>query len=729
VMQVDGDIFRLTVEAAPNGIVLANRQGKIVLVNAQTESLFGYPREEIVGQPIEILVPEAPRDHHGKLSETFPARPQARAMEAGRDLVGRRKGGTQFPVKIALNPVKTRGRTWILASIMDLTELKRGQEALRDSEDKFRSFFREARVGMAIVSLEGRFLAANAALCDFLGCSEQELLGKDFQAVTYPEDLARSIEKFNWALAGRGNFPRLEKRYVRRDGQVRWGEVSASVVRNANGEPQNFVTHILDITDRKRAEEAQRRLAAIVESSDDAILARDLDGIITDWNHAAEHLFGYTADEVIGKSVSVLLPPDRAHELVEIIGTLVHGDTVRHFETERQRKDGTRFAVSLTVSPVFDSEGRIVGVSAIARDISERKRQEEALHQKDRELSEAQRIAGIGSWTWSVRNDLVTWSEELYRIAGRDPMVSPPSCKEHSSLFAAGSWERLRRSVDEALRDGASFELDVEIIRPDGTTRWITTRGEAVGDTTGLIVGLRGTAQDITERKLADEAIARLGGRLIEAQEEERSRIARELHDDVGQRLAVLSWTLRGLHKELPPDAPACLSEQLDSTLSQASEISNEVRVLSHRLHSSHLDLMGLAVAMEDFCQEFAKRQNVEIDFTHGDLPKNIPPDVSLCLFRILQEGLHNAVKYSGVQRFEAGLQPVPGGVQLVIRDSGAGFDVQAAMKEQGLGLVSMRERVSLVRGTLTIESKPTKGTVINVRVPLASTATAATGV
>jgi len=669
----------------------------------------GYLREELVGEPIEILVPEALRDRYGNLREDFFTRPQTRAMGAGYDSIRPRQRG---------HPISRRN--WN-------TELKRGQEALRDSEEKFRSLFRDASVGMAIVSLEGRFLAVNGALCDFLGYSEQELLGKDFQAVTYPEDLARSIEKLNWALAGRGNFPRLEKRYLRRDGQVRWGEVSVSLVRSANGEPQNFVTYVLDITERKRAEEAQRRLAVIVTSSDDAIIGTDINGIITDWNKAAEQLYGYTAGEAIGKPVSLLVPPERSNDFPRNMGSVKRGETVKNYETLRLRKDGTCFHVSLTISPFRDSEGRIAGASAIARDISERKQQEEALHEKDRELSEAQRIAGIGSWTWSVRNDVVTWSEELYRIAGRDPMLSPPNYKEHSTLFAAGSWERLSSSVDEARRDGTPFELDLEMIRPDGSTRWITTRGEAVGDSTGLIVGLRGTAQDITGRKLADEAIARLGGRLIEAQEEERSRIARELHDDVGQRLAVLSWTLRGLHKDLPPDAPACLSEQLESTLSQASKISNAVRVLSHRLHSSHLDLMGLAVAMEDFCHELAEQQNVQIDFTHGDFPKNIPQDVSLCLFRILQEGLHNAVKYSGVQRFEARLEPMPDGVQLIIRDSGVGFDVRAAMKKQGLGLVSMRERVSLVKGTLTIESKPTKGTVINVRVPLASEAKVAT--
>jgi PAS domain S-box-containing protein len=237
--------------------------------------------------------------------------------------------------------------------------------------------------------------------------------------------------------------------------------------------------------------EARLRLAAIVQSSDDAIIGKDLHGIITDWNNGAKRLYGYSAREVIGKPVSILMPPERTDDFVEIMTKIRDGEFIRHFETRRQKKDGTSIEVSLAVSPIFDAHRRIVGISTIARDISERKRAEEQLHQKETELSEAQRLAGLGSWYLDVQSGKVIWSEELCRIAGLDPTSPAPSYKETPRVLTAESWERLDRAVEEALRNGTSYERDLEMVRPDGTTKWVRARGEPVNDATGRIVRLR----------------------------------------------------------------------------------------------------------------------------------------------------------------------------------------------------------------------------------------------
>src|SRR4029453_7526021 len=179
---------------------------------------------------------------------------------------------------------------------------------------------------------------------------------------------------------------------------------------------------------------------------------------------------------------------------------------------------------------------------------------EDSLRRKEMELNEAQRLAGVGGWQWDPDTDTVVWSEELYRIAGRDPSVPAVNYKEHSQLYTRESWERLRGAVETALHTGAPYELVLELVRADGTHRWIMARGEAQRDFTGHVARLRGTVQDITERKLAEEALSSVNGRLIEAQESERARIARDLHDDIGQRLAVLAMVLEHV-KELQPDA------------------------------------------------------------------------------------------------------------------------------------------------------------------------------
>jgi signal transduction histidine kinase len=233
-------------------------------------------------------------------------------------------------------------------------------------------------------------------------------------------------------------------------------------------------------------------------------------------------------------------------------------------------------------------------------------------------------------------------------------------------------------------------------------------------------VRIVGMVIDITESKQSEEIVASVGGRLIEAQEEERRHIARELHDDISQKLAMLAMELDELAK-ISPESPMQTRSRIGSLLKRTAEVSSDVHALSHRLHTAKLELVGLVGTMRSFCRELAEQRHVEIDFTPSDVPYSLPSQVSLCLYRILQEGLGNAVKHSGVRHFEARLERVADALQLTIRDPGVGFDPSIAMDYQGLGLISMRERVNLVKGTLSIESKPGGGTQIQVRVPIAA--------
>jgi len=225
---------------------------------------------------------------------------------------------------------------------------------------------------------------------------------------------------------------------------------------------------------------------------------------------------------------------------------------------------------------------------------------------------------------------------------------------------------------------------------------------------------------DITERKMAEEALASVSRRLIGAQEQERMRIARELHDDINQRIAMLSFELDQLQQSSAPSGPEHQS-RVKEVQKRLLELGIEVQAISHRLHSSKLEYLGLVVACRSFCKEVADRQKVTVDFTATDVPRDVPQEVSLCLFRVLQESLNNAIKYSGVQHFEVRIQGSLGEIQLTVHDDGAGFDAESAMSSQGLGLISMRERVSLVNGTMSIISKPGGGTEVSVRVPLVS--------
>ena len=224
---------------------------------------------------------------------------------------------------------------------------------------------------------------------------------------------------------------------------------------------------------------------------------------------------------------------------------------------------------------------------------------------------------------------------------------------------------------------------------------------------------------DITERKLAEAALANVSRKLIETQERERTRIGRELHDDIGQRLAMVAIGLQQLH-ENRPTVPE-VRRRTNELQKQILEIAADIQSLSHELHSAKLQYLGLAAAMKSFCREFGEQQRVEIDIQAHDLPGPLSPDISLALFRVLQEALHNSAKHSGVRSLEVRMWGTSDEIHLTVSDRGVGFDREVAKKSRGLGLISMEERLKLVQGALSIDSQPQRGTTIHARVPLGS--------
>ena len=384
-------------------------------------------------------------------------------------------------------------------------------------------------------------------------------------------------------------------------------------------------------------------------------------------------------------------------------------------EYRLRRHDGEYRWVLDNAVPLFDPDGSFAGYIGACFDVTEFRRAEA---RKEIELQEAQRLAGVGSWQWKPDTDTVVWSEELSRIAGRDPCLPAVSYKEHSQLYTSESWERLRSAVEAALHTGTPYELDLEMVRADGTHRWVRARGEAQRNAGGRIAGLRGTVQDITERKRAEEVLSSMNRRLLEAQESERSRIARDLHDDIGQRLALLSVGL-GQLKGLQPDSSGDALSWLNALQEQTAEIISDVQTMSHELHPPRLLLLGGVAAMRGFCREISGQKNVEVVFRAENVPGSVPQDTLLCLFRVLQEALHNAVRHSQVGRVDVHLHGNGNTISLTVRDEGVGFDVDAASRGMGLGLTSMKERMKLVSGELSIESQSPRGTTVLARAPI----------
>jgi len=387
-------------------------------------------------------------------------------------------------------------------------------------------------------------------------------------------------------------------------------------------------------------------------------------------------------------------------------------------EYRLRRHDGQYRWVLDSGIPLSAPDGSCTGYVGSIVDITERRQAEESLRRKQSELTEAQRLAAIGSWQWDASTNDVVWSDELYRIAGLAPGSSAAAAGNHPHLYPPEHWDRIARCADEAMRSGRPYELDVEMFS-NGGRRWVTARGEAIRDANGRITGLRGTVQDITAHKRAEEMLSNQSRRLIEAQEAERARIARELHDDIGQRLVLLSMALQQLQQSADPAGD--LQQSVAALSRETADIATDVQALSHELHSYKLRLLGVVPAIRDFCSEVAARHKVEVTFTHQDVPGTVPPDIALCVFRVLQEALQNAVRHSAAARFAVNLESTAKALTLTVRDDGCGFNPESVSRDRGLGLTSMRERLKLVAGELVIDSKPGSGTTVVARVALRS--------
>jgi PAS domain S-box-containing protein len=277
---------------------------------------------------------------------------------------------------------------------------------------------------------------------------------------------------------------------------------------------------------------------------------------------------------------------------------------------------------------------------------------------------------------------------------------------------------RCLRSYNDSFDRREPFRMQYRLRRYDGEYRWILDTGVPRFTEKREFTGYIGSCIDVTDRKAAEETLADLERRLLDAQEQERSRIARELHDDINQRLAILGWELQSCDPSMSePESRALLA----SVTERLAQIGTDIQAISRRLHSSHLEYLGLETAAEVLCNDLRKQHPVEIGFVSAGVPRNLPKDISLCLYRVMQEALQNAIKHSGAQRFKVELIADPAEIRLVVSDDGAGFDQQSIDKHHGLGLISMRERMRMVHGEFVMRSKPGHGTTVTCRVPLAS--------
>ena len=595
---------------------------------------------------------------------------------------------------------------------------QRAVAELSPSEERSRQILQRCNVAMIVThGLKQRNELVNDRFTALFGYTIEDIPDvAHWWRLAYPDTAYRQRIRTEWqarvdkAIRSGTDIEPMEATVRCKNGSFRHIEARLS----CTGETS--VVTLIDLTGRKRAEEAikesEKRYRRIVETTNEGVWLLDSTLHTSYVNRQLAGMLGYEPGEMVGRSVLDFYFPEDVEHKKQVLERRQHG-LREQFEERLRRSDGSELWVRMAANPIAKDTGEFDGALAMVADITEHRRAEEALRKSEEKLSKIFRTSPtLINLTNARTHRYLDVNDAFERTTGysREEVIG-------RTTVELGIWadpQRRGELLEQLQAEGRVRNEEFRLRTKTGEIRTGLLSSELI-EIEGETYTVTAVA-DITERKRAEEALASVSRRLIEAQEQERARIARELHDDIVQRLVMVNFGLEGLQHD-HPDLPAAAGSRIDKLREQTVKIVDDVQSLSHELHSSKLEVMGMGAAMRAFCREFSEHQKVEIDFETHDLPSSLSPNICLCLFRVLQEAVRNSTKHSGVRRFEVRSWGTPDEIHLTVKDSGAGFEIEAARKGRGLGLISMEERLKLVNGTFSVESQPQGGTTIHASV------------
>ena len=616
----------------------------------------------------------------------------------------------------------------------DIIEHVQGIAMLGESEERLRLAMTSGTIGNWDWDVINGGITWSPELCEIYGVEAGAARTyEDFSSRVHPDDLAAAESERDAAIRNYKQFD-IDFRIIRPSGEIRWVSGRGKGYYDGNGRVVRVVGNNIDITERIRAKEAlqerEQRLRLALDASGAGSWMRDTRTGHVDWDDRFRKLYGFTAEEP-GSFEAWL---SRVHEedrwkVLELWDQILQKKTHDTFDFSFRivRPDGTMLWIQSLGQAHRDAAGQVTRLTGIELDITERRRNEEVLHstqtrlrevlevalrRTDSELRTIVKAAPIGIVTMDREGKVTTWNDAAERIFGysADEVVGRinPAIPDEA---LAGFEESISRVLE-----GATIQTEVLETRKDRSVINVSLVRAPHCDEHGTVKGAITLVEDITSKRKAENDLARVRSALAEVRGEEARRIARELHDDIGQKLALLSFDIQSIasrpslsRNELVTNLRACQQQILD--------IGEGLRKISHRMHPTVLEHLGLSKALEHLCGEFSKREGIPVKFHSDQLAIAVPRGIGACLYRIAQEALRNISKHANAADVEVKLALVDQGLQLCIEDSGIGFDTSA--EKSGLGLHSMRERAQLANGSFSVTSEPGSGTRVLVSVPL----------